>query len=253
MGSTEDDDSPDDVSRNPTGESALRERLELVSKVLASPPTIHRHGTGVWSTEQSCYEFMARKVGPGSRTLETGCGVSTVLFAGWGCDHLCVVPAPDQRDGIMAYCADNGIDAGSLSFDLRGSEWALPALAPEATYDLVFIDGSHGFPLPIIDWFYGAAHLRDGGVAIFDDRQLPQVNLLLEWFLDRDPRWVGLQSTPKWAAYRRHSSGPLGEIQTRQPFLDPGDSRPAPSLREMVKRDLVRPRMERLRARRTSR
>ena len=170
-------------------DSGLARRLELITMVVASPPRIHRGGKGVWSTEDSCYEFMAGQVRPGWRTLETGCGVSTVLFAGWGCHHLCVVPAPDQRDGIVKYCAENGMEQGTLAFDLRGSEWALPELPPDAVYDLVFIDGSHGFPIPIIDWFYGAAHLKQGGVVVLDDRQLPQVNLLVEWFLDRDPRW----------------------------------------------------------------
>jgi len=235
MDSSEQGESSDNPSKGSTADSALGERLELVGTVLASPPQIHRQGTGVWSTEQSCYEFMARHVQHGSRTLETGAGVSTVLFTGWGCDHLCVVPASDQRDGILAYCAERGIDPGSLSFDLRGSEWALPTLPPDASYDLVFIDGSHGFPLPIIDWFYGAAHLRQGGVVVFDDFQLPQVSFWLEWFLDRDPRWENLQSTSKWTAYRRHSSGPLGEIQTQQPFVESRDSQSPPKLLDMAR------------------
>ena len=240
MDSRDPDDSSDDPSKSSVGGgSALGERLELVRTVLASPPRIHRKGTGVWRTEQSCYEFMARQVQHGSRTLETGAGVSTVLFTGWGCDHLCVVPAPDQREGILAYCAEHGIDPRSLSFDLRGSEWALPTLAPDVSYDLVFIDGNHGFPLPIIDWFYGAAHLRQGGIVVFDDFQLPQVSFWLEWFLDRDPRWENLQSTSKWTAYRRHSSGPLGEIQTQQPFLESRDSQ-SPRSVSNVARALVR-------------
>jgi hypothetical protein len=213
----------------------LGKRLELMATVVASPPNIHRGGKGVWMTEESCYEFMARQVRPGWRTLETGCGVSTVLFAGWGCDHLCVVPVPEQRDGILEYCTEHEIEQGSLSFDLRGSEVALPELPAEAVYDLVFIDGSHGFPLPIIDWFYGAGHLREGGVVILDDRQLPQVNLLVEWFLDRDPRWESLQSTSKWAAYRRHSSGTLSEIQTSQPFLESGEHPSLPSVHDVAR------------------
>jgi hypothetical protein len=217
-------------------DSELGKRLELITTVLGSPPKIHKFApTGVWNTNRACYEFMARQVRPGWRTLETGCGVSTVLFAGWGCDHLCVVPAPKEREGILEYCTEQGVDQASLSFDLRASEWALPDLPPDAAYDLVFIDGSHGFPLPIIDWFYGAAHLREGGIVMLDDRNLAQVNLLVEWFLDRDPRWELLQSTSKWAAYRRHSSGPLGEIQTFQPFIQSGDYPPLPSARDVAR------------------
>ena len=234
MDSSEPGDSSDRPGKSSTADPALGKRLELISTVLASPPHIHKQGTGVWRTKDSCYEFMARQVQHGSRTLETGAGVSTVRFVGWGCDHLCVVPAPDQRDGIPAYRRERGIDPGSLSFDLRGSEWALPTLAPDLSYDLVFIDGNRGFPLPIIDWFYGAAHLREGGVVVFDDFQLPQVSFWLEWFLDRDPRWENLQSTSKWTAYRRHSSGPLGEIQTQQRFLQSGDPQTQRSMRDLA-------------------
>ena len=28
--------------------------------------------------------------------------------------------------------------------------------------DVVFVDGGHGFPVPMIDWFYGAGRLRRG-------------------------------------------------------------------------------------------
>ncbi len=145
--------------------------------------------------------------------------MSTVLFAGWGCEHLCVVPDPKEREAILQYCADRGIDTGLLEFDLRVSELALPNLPADAVFDLVFIDGNHGFPLPVIDWFYGAGHLREGGVVVFDDLELPHVSHWLEWFLDKDPRWERLERTVKWSAYRRLSSGPLGELQDRQPFV----------------------------------
>ncbi len=83
----------------------------------------------------------------------------------------------------------------------------------------MFIDGCHGFPSPIIDWFYGAGRLRRGGVVVFDDLQLPQVSLLIETFIEPDDRWQKLEETPKWGAYRRMSDGPLGEDWFVQPFF----------------------------------
>jgi len=223
----------DSIAAGESEDLELEGRLERVRKILNSPPQIHMGGTGVWSTEPTCYEFLAHHVRKESRTLETGCGVSTLLFTAWGCTHLCVVPSEDQRSGILGYCQDAGIDVNALSFDLRGSEYALPELAADLEYDLVFIDGSHGFPMPIIDWFYGANHLQPGGIVVFDDVQLPQVSLLLEWFLDKDPRWTHLHSTEKWAAYRRLSSGTLSELQTAQSFLrtnPPAQQRSVPQL-----------------------
>jgi hypothetical protein len=187
--------------------------------VLASPPLVHPKAPGgVWRTSTDCYEFMAAHVGESSRTLETGAGVSTVLLAAWGCQHLCVVPRPKEAEAIVGYCRTLGLPTASLSFVVRPSEEALPGLDGSDERDLFLIDGSHGFPLPIIDWFYGAAHLRQGGMVVFDDAHLPQLGPILQ-FRDLDPRWEPVGSTSKWRAYRRLSSGSLAEDHYQQLFF----------------------------------
>lgn len=199
---------------------SLEARLAVVAQVLDSPPGVHSTAPGgVWSTSRSCYDFMANHVRRGSRTLETGAGLSTVLFAAWGCDHLAVVPYSEEASAINAYCAENGIHTDSLNFDFRPSEVALPDRADSGELELVFIDGCHGFPSPIIDWFYGAGRLREEGVVVFDDVQLPQVSLLIEAFIEPDDRWLELKATPKWKAFRRRSDGPLSEDWYDQPFF----------------------------------
>lgn len=201
-------------------DDSVDSRLAVVAKVMHSPPAVHpRSPIGVWRTARSCYDLMANHIRRGSRTLETGAGLSTILFAAWGCDHLAVVPDPSEATAIEAYCAENGIYTDSLTFDLRPSEVALPDQADSGELDLVFIDGCHGFPSPMIDWFYGAGRLRRDGVVVFDDVQLPQVSLLIENFIEPDDRWQELEKTPKWGAYRRISEGFLGEDWYDQPFF----------------------------------
>ena len=57
--------------------------------LLKDPPSVHLNvASGVWWTERSCYEFIKSVVGPTSRTLETGLGVSTTLFASIGNPHM---------------------------------------------------------------------------------------------------------------------------------------------------------------------
>jgi hypothetical protein len=146
--------------------------------------------------------------------------MSTVLLAAWGCDHLAIVPFQNEVNAIIEYCVEHQIQSDSLDFDVRPSEVALPTLASSHDgLDLVFIDGCHGFPMPIIDWFYGAALLRRGGVVIFDDVQLPQVRSLIETFIGRDHRWERLAATGKWMAFRRLSEGPLVEGELSQQFF----------------------------------
>jgi len=218
-------------------------RLAWVERVLAAPPNVHANapdGTA-WMTEESCYRYMARQVEEGSRTLETGVGVSTVLFAAWECDHLAVFPYAHEATPVENYCDEHGISRRSLSFDLRPSEIALPTLAGATPFDLVFIDGCHGFPSPIIDWFYGAGLLRKGGVVVFDDINLPQVGWLLRTFIESDQRWETVTRTSKWGAFRRLSEGPLGEEWFDQPFFPPAPTKVIRRTRDLVPLSIKRP------------
>ena len=203
----------------------MSDRLALIRRVRADPPLVHvREGVAggyVWSTSRGCYEYMAERCSRGTRTLETGLGMSTVLFAMWGCDHTCVVPFDEEVARCVAYLDERKINR-QLTFHVGRSEDVLPGLDPEPL-DLVFIDGAHGFPMAIIDFFYTAGRLVEGGSLVLDDVQLPSVRLGLIDFLKRDPRWSLERRTPKWAAWRRLSAGTVSEHEDLQAFLGPPD------------------------------
>lgn len=194
---------------------------DVVGRVLADPPAVHPMGDalGVWSTDEACYRFIAERVGSGSRTLETGCGASTVLLAALGAEHVCVTPGPQEMDRLLDHGASRGISLDRVRFEIASSHEALPRLAAEGLeLDLVLVDGGHGFPLPILDWFFAGGLLRAGGVVVVDDLALPAVRMLRR-VLDRDPRWRRVAGTRKWAAWERTTSGPLAEDWTSQPYL----------------------------------
>ena len=197
---------------------------EVLAGVLAHPPVVHPMDRsdpahlGVWRTGDDCYRLLAAHVGAGTRTLETGCGLSTVLFAALGADHVCCTPGSEERARLLDHCREHGIDTAHLEFRLGSSHETLPVLAGEGrVFDVFLVDGGHGFPLPVVDWFHGAALLRRGGLLVVDDVDLPAVRVLVQ-FLDRDPRWVPVQRTAKWVAYRRDCEGALAEDWTAQPF-----------------------------------
>ncbi len=202
------------------------DRRAVVEQVLADPPVVHPMEAGVatprmgvWSTEPACYRFLADRCPPGTRTLETGSGLSTVLFAALGTDHICCTAGQEEADRVLAHCASRGIDASRLRFEVGSSHRTLPPLeAAGVARDLVLIDGSHAFPLPEVDWFFGAALLGVGGVLVVDDLDLPAVALLAR-FLELDPRWQALAGTRKWQAWERRVAGPLSEDWTEQPFF----------------------------------
>lgn len=215
----------------------LSGRLATVDRVLADPPVVHyltyedlQSGrlSGVHSTEAACYRFLAGVSEPGSRTLETGSGVSTALFAAWGCEHRCVTPSQVEVDALKEYCRSHSILTDRVVFDVAPSDEVLVRLDPhDRSLDVVFVDGGHGFPVPMIDWFYGAGRLRRGGVLVLDDIHLPAVKILRS-FLDLDQRWGRLERTVKWAAYERRNEGSLGEDWYEQPFYRMPGSRLRP-------------------------
>ncbi|MDQ2648020.1 MAG: class I SAM-dependent methyltransferase [Actinomycetota bacterium] len=200
-------------------------RLTLVEALLADPPAVHpmSHAAdapiGVWSTEPGCYRFIAEHCPPGSRTLETGSGLSTVLFSALGADHICCTPAQDEADRVVAHCTSRGFPTEHLRFEVGSSHETLPVIERRGEVrDLVLIDGCHGFPLPVVDWFYGASTLRAGGILVIDDVNLPAVRVA-RGFLDQDPRWQPMGGTEKWRAWRRLHDGPLAEDWTAQPWF----------------------------------
>ena len=201
--------------------------------ILDDPPKVHPNAPNgaVWRTGRACYEFMASQVHPGCRTLETGTGASTVMFAAWGCDHTVIVPSEHQAKIILDYCTQHEISTALLRFDLRPSEVALPEMRDEPPFDLVFIDGGHGFPIPIIDWFYGASLLRRDGVVVFDDVKLPAVRILLDAYLERDDRWQYISGKSVFRAYRRKSQNGLGEYDSHPAIL----LEPRPSHKDRLK------------------
>lgn len=193
-------------------------RLSSIDRVLSDPPLVHKNGLGTWSTARSAYEFMASILpNQRARTLETGLGVSTVLFTIWGCEHTCVVWSQAEADAALEYLESRGVSTAHLSFLVGSSTDILPRMSPIEEYDLFFIDGGHFFPVPIIDFYYGSALVHIGGTVVVDDYNLASVRLGLDEFLSKSPDWTTLKSTLKWQAFRKESGERLGIAE--QPFL----------------------------------
>jgi hypothetical protein len=120
-------------------------------------------------------------------TLETGAGASTIVFAAVGCEHEAVTPVDAERERILAECERRGISTGRVTFHIGPSQEVLPGLESRPL-DLVLIDGAHGFPYPVLDWWFLAPRLRVGGRLVVDDCYLPPVGTLVE-SLREQPSW----------------------------------------------------------------
>lgn len=195
------------------------DRLASIGAVVADPPRVHGGAPGgVWGTSSDCYQFMAQHLPENAVTLETGLGISTVLFALWSTRHTCVVGSSDQVDALRTYLSDHQYPADHVSYEIGTSDRVLPNLTLEPL-DLFMIDGGHGFPVPAIDWYYGSQTLRAGGIVVIDDIQLPSVDDFLVRFLKLDPRWTPVGGDHKWLAFRKEGDFSLSEEWSEQAFL----------------------------------
>ena len=175
-----------------------------------SPPGLHG-GREFWGLAWAALEWLERNVEPGAATLETGAGASTIVFASRGADHEAVTPDPDEETRIRAACRERGIDDSRLSFHIGRSQDVLPSL-PERELDLVLVDGAHGFPYPVLDWWHLAPRLREGGRMLLDDAYLPGVSAIVDYVRSSDAWELEQPVSFRTARIRklRHGEPPAG-------------------------------------------
>jgi hypothetical protein len=191
--------------------------LELL---LTAPPKFHGNDgatTDGWRLNDAGLLFLDSRIQRGMRTIETGAGVSTILFALKQTRHTCVLPDRRVVHRIRRYCRDAGLSLRTVKFVLERSEYALPRLDASA-YDFALIDGRHGFPAPFIDWFYIADRLRPGGVVLLDDTWIWTCHVLAS-FLDATPGWRRCAELPTSAAFLKECDGAQHAEWVHQPFV----------------------------------
>jgi hypothetical protein len=182
-----------------------RTALEQLEEVLAQRPPVHRPGTerdprrwseeGVRESDRTCYGIskpFARelfgRLTVGMQTLETGSGVSTLVFALGGSRHTAVSPDLEEHAALRVHAGSLGIDMTTVDFVAEPSDRYLPTCDLERL-DVVLLDGKHAFPWPIIDWFYTADRLKVGGLMMLDDTRLRPVRVLVDFLKADVDRW----------------------------------------------------------------
>src|SRR5258708_5262674 len=158
--------------------------VQDLAGLLALAPLLHEDaGHAVsWALSEQALQFIDSTVLGEWATLETGEGVSTLLFGLKGTRHLCITPNRPAVERITQFAAGHRIPLDRVDFQINPSDQCLPGFnLPDL--DLVLIDGGHGFPMPYIDWYYTARALKVGGLLMLDDTQLWTVDVLRRFLL----------------------------------------------------------------------
>jgi hypothetical protein len=161
--------------------------VTLADDLRALPPGIHGGGDEFRGLAWPALDWLEREVRPGMKTLETGAGASTLAFALGGAEHLAVTPDAGEEERIRAQADRLGIDTSRVRFEIGPSHEVLPELQ-HRPLDLVLIDGAHGFPYPVLDWWFVAPHVNIGGRVLIDDAYMPPVASLVD-ALRAQPAW----------------------------------------------------------------
>jgi hypothetical protein len=178
----------------------------LTDDLRASPPGLHGAGDEYWGLAWAALGWLEDNVSSGMATLETGSGSSTLVFAAAGAEHEAVTPDAEEEVRIRRECERRGIDSSSVRFRIGPSHEVLQQWEPRAL-DLVLLDGAHGFPYPVLDWWYVAPHVRVGGLVLLDDAYMPPVRVLVD-ALREQPAWeVAAAVSPRTVAVRKVAEG----------------------------------------------
>ena len=159
----------------------------LTDQLRREPPGLHAGGSEYWGLAWEALEWLERELRPGMATLETGSGASTLVFAAAGTVHEAVTPEANEEVRFRAEAERRGVDASRVEFRIGVSHKVLPQLEPRPL-DLVLIDGAHGFPYPILDWWHVAPRVKVGGRVLLDDAYMPPVRAIVD-AVRADPAW----------------------------------------------------------------
>jgi len=162
-----------------------------LQKLAVDPPKLHVGLTGElishWRPDDRTITELDRRLRPGMKTLETGAGFTTIMFAIYRCCHTAIAPDKGLFERIQRYCRENDISTADLEFIDDMSIEVVPQLAPNL-YDLALIDGCHGFPTVYVDFLYMARALKLGGTLVVDDMNIFTCQTVGR-FMQADPSW----------------------------------------------------------------
>ncbi len=117
-------------------------------------------------------------------SLETGCGKSTIMFSNLSKRHF--VFAYDDRNmpesSVGMVQLDKDFRPGVVEFVYGPTQKTLPTYAfPAGTmFDVILLDGPHGYPFPDLEYALLYPLLKQGGILIVDDVHIPSIGHMFD-------------------------------------------------------------------------
>jgi predicted O-methyltransferase YrrM len=171
----------------------------------------HRSGTVDMSVLQALDELLGDGI---ERSLETGCGKSTILLSNRSREHL-VFTVDDRAfdDGSVGYVESCPLFRSETTRMIFGpTQRTVPRYEFDATFDLAFLDGPHAYPFPELEYYFVYPHLRAGALLVVDDIHIPTIHRLFE-FLKEDDMFELVAVVQTTATFRRTTAPTFSPLQ----------------------------------------
>ncbi|MBG0796672.1 class I SAM-dependent methyltransferase [Methylocystis sp. L43] len=155
-------------------------------------------------------------------SAETGCGKSTIFFSRIAERHkvFCFDDRGQQASSVDYFMNCPATRPDRLDLVFGPTQLTLPRHEDHFRYDLVLIDGPHGFPFPELEYYYFYPHLKTDGLLVVDDIHIPTISRLAD-FLSEDHMFEKVEFVGSTAIFRRTDApvfDPLGDGWWLQAF-----------------------------------
>lgn len=156
-------------------ESNVLESIRLL------PASWHQSG----SLNFAVVEYLFRCAEGAQETAETGCGKSSLALSNASKHHLIfaldVMPGDDPERHSLARVKNSHLFREEVcEFVLGPTQITLPRFDFQRNFDLVLLDGPHGYPFPELEYYFFYPHIRPGGWLVIDDIQIPTIAKMLD-------------------------------------------------------------------------
>ncbi len=172
----------------------------LLAGIVRAAPTLHTAGP---LASPRVLKALVRLLGaqPVHHSLETGSGVTTLLFSHLSDDH--VVFALDGGSGsIQNVKTSPFFNAASTSFVEGPTQKTLPLYRARHRLQAALLDGPHAFPFPFLEYYYVYPLLEERALLVIDDIHIRSVHDLY-MFLRGDDMFDLLEVIERTAFFRR--------------------------------------------------
>lgn len=150
---------------------------ELIDKIEELPSDWHGSGT-VSARGLRAIAKHAASIGPIRHSVETGSGMTTLLFSHLSEDHR--VFALDGANSISQVRNSPLFRSQNVTYVEGPTQVTLPSYVFPRNVQIALIDGPHGYPFPDLEYFYVYPIIEPGGLLLVDDIPIPSIARMFE-------------------------------------------------------------------------